>query len=239
MDAVALYLGDERGEGRDDAPCAERGRRRRRADRVSSPCGCRSRDRDGQRVRATKQGRSSSGTSAPGACRLLREPGKDMRQAEWVTRMARLAAAEHDADWVSTPTRTSSGGPAAARYGTSSRRCPSGTASFVAAGVTSCPGLTTGPSSRSGCPSAWRRPPTGRQGDDLPRPPEGGSSRPPEVEIEAGNHNAEAPGLEPSAPGIPSRSCTSRFAPLLSSSARRAAAGFATRARSRPCTRSC
>jgi len=35
-----------------------------------------------------------------GCLRLLHEPGNDMRQAEWVTRMARLAAREHGADWV-------------------------------------------------------------------------------------------------------------------------------------------
>lgn len=35
-----------------------------------------------------------------GHLRLLREPGDDMRQGEWVTRMARLAATELDADWV-------------------------------------------------------------------------------------------------------------------------------------------
>jgi Glycosyl transferase family 2 len=35
-----------------------------------------------------------------GYVRLIREPGVDLRQDEWVTRMARLAATEHGADWV-------------------------------------------------------------------------------------------------------------------------------------------
>jgi hypothetical protein len=35
-----------------------------------------------------------------GHVHLIREPGEDLRQNEWVTRMARLAATEYGADWV-------------------------------------------------------------------------------------------------------------------------------------------
>jgi hypothetical protein len=53
------------------------------------------------------ENRSDDGTLAileryqrAGVLLLLREPGDDMRQADWVTRMARLAATELKADWV-------------------------------------------------------------------------------------------------------------------------------------------
>ena len=35
-----------------------------------------------------------------GHVHLIHEPGEDLRQDEWVTRMARLAATQHGADWV-------------------------------------------------------------------------------------------------------------------------------------------
>ena len=41
-----------------------------------------------------------AGYERAGVLRLLHEDGDDMRQDEWVTRMARLAATEHGADWV-------------------------------------------------------------------------------------------------------------------------------------------
>ena len=51
--------------------------------------------------------RSEDGTTAvleryarEGLVHLLREPGEDLRQNEWVTRMARLAATDFGADWV-------------------------------------------------------------------------------------------------------------------------------------------
>ncbi len=51
--------------------------------------------------------RSQDGTTeileryaSEGHLHLIREPGEDLRQSEWVTRMARLAATDYGADWV-------------------------------------------------------------------------------------------------------------------------------------------
>jgi hypothetical protein len=40
------------------------------------------------------------GYERAGSLHLIREPGEDFRQSEWVTRMARLAATDFGADWV-------------------------------------------------------------------------------------------------------------------------------------------
>ena len=129
---------------------------------------------------------------------LIREPADDMRQAEWVTRMARLAATELDAGWVLHADADEFWWPRG------------GTLKDVLATVPARYGVVRG---------CWRH--------FLPRPEDGGffaermtvrlaaPAHPgaketifhahqkvahrahPEAEVEAGNHDAEAPGLEP------------------------------------------
>jgi hypothetical protein len=149
--------------------------------------------------------RSQDGTSEileryerAGVLRLLREDGDDMRQDEWVTRMARLAATEHDADWVLNADADEFWWPR------------SDSLKHVLAAVPERYGIIRG---------CWRH--------FLPRPDDGtffaermtvrlrapafpGDKRTifhahqkvahranPYVQIEAGNHNAVGPGLEP------------------------------------------
>jgi Glycosyl transferase family 2 len=133
-----------------------------------------------------------------GRLRLLREPSDEMRQDEWVTRMARLAAAEHDADWVLHADADEFWWPRG------------GSVKDVLATVPARYGVVRG---------CWRhflpRPDDGsffaeRMTVRLATPAHPGDKETifhahqkvvhrahPEVEIERGNHNADAPGLEP------------------------------------------
>ncbi len=133
-----------------------------------------------------------------GCLRLLREPGDDMRQGEWVTRMARLAATEHGADWVLHADADEFWWP---RGGSLEDVLASVPARYGAVG---------------GC---WRhflpRPDDGsffaeRMTVRLAAPAPSGDKQTifhahqkvvhrahPEVEVEFGNHSADAPGLEP------------------------------------------
>jgi len=133
-----------------------------------------------------------------GVLRLLREEGDDMRQAEWVTRMARLAATEHGADWVINSDADEFWWPR------------SGSLKDVLAAVPPRFGVVRG---------CWRhflpRPDDGRFFAErmtvrLRRPSSPGDKRTifhahqkvahratASVEVEAGNHNADGPGLEP------------------------------------------
>ena len=149
--------------------------------------------------------RSSDGTTEileryerAGHLRLLREPGDDMRQDEWVTRMARLASTEHAADWVINSDADEFWWPR------------SGSLREVFATVPARYGVVRG---------CWRhylpRPDDGsffaeRMTVRLAAPAHPGDKQTihhvhqkvahrarPDVEVERGNHNAAAPGLEP------------------------------------------
>ena len=85
-----------------------------------------------------------------GRVRVLREPDGPFRQREWVTRMARLAATEHGADWVINSDVDEfwwpRGGVARARCSARSRV---GTGSSSRSSATSSRSPTTGGRSRS------------------------------------------------------------------------------------------
>ena len=156
-----------------------------------------------------------------GHLRLLREPGDQMRQAEWVTRMARLAA---DRARRGLGDQLGRGRVLVAAW-----RDAEGRPRDRAAAVRRRPGLLAtlpaAPGRRRVLRRAHDRPsrdagPSGREGDDLPRPSEG---RPSGRRTSRSRAGTTTPRLRVScrcARGTRSRSSTSRSARWRNSSAR-------------------
>jgi hypothetical protein len=148
---------------------------------------------------------SSDGTTAileryerSGRLRLLREPGRQIRQSEWVSRMARLAATEHAADWVINSDADEFWWPRGgslkevlgtvpARFGVI-RGCWRHFLPIVEGDAFFAERMTV----RLGAPAH-----PGAKETVFHAHQKVAHRARPDVVIEAGNHNAEAPGLEP------------------------------------------
>ena len=175
--AVDGYAGASFVKARDDAARAERGGHRRRTDRVPSQCRGRLRDRDRQPVRRRNH-------RDPRAVRARGRPPPPPRG-----RRRHASAGVGHADGAygrdrasgrigsSTPTPTSSGGLAAGRSRTCWASCPTASASSADAGDISFRGRTATALRRADDRAALHPGLSGRQGQDLPRAPEGRSSR--------------------------------------------------------------
>ena len=216
VDAAPRSSGSPWDEARDDAPRAGRGGRRRRAGRVPSPCRRRLRRSRSTTRRATGRRRSSSGTSAPASCGSSASRLTTCARTTWVTADG---AARGDR-----PRRRLGDQLGCGRVLVAARRLAEGRARDGARPVRRRPRLLAplpaAPGRRRVLRGAHDRPPrdarrSGRQGDDLPRPPEGRAPRARRTSrSSAGTTTPRRRGSSRSAPGIRSRSCTSRFRSL-------------------------
>jgi Glycosyl transferase family 2 len=130
-----------------------------------------------------------------GCLRLLREESTELRQAEWLTRLARLAATEHGADWVICSDADEFWWP---RYGD---------LNGLLAAVPERYGLIRGlwrhfvPRPDDGAPFSermvFRTPPVDEPGSPFPSQVKVAHRAHPQVTIAGGNHDAAGPGLLP------------------------------------------
>ena len=84
-----------------------------------------------------------------GVLHLIREPGDDLRQSEWVTRMARLAATDFGADWILNTDADEFWRPRGGSFEELFAAVPARFGAVLAPGGRLCRGRTTGGSSRS------------------------------------------------------------------------------------------
>ena len=97
---LAACVDSRRDDARHDPPRARRGRRHRVVARVPPERGRRLRRRDRQPLAGRHDRRPRALRPRGASSTSIREDGEDLRQDEWVTRMARLAATDFGADWV-------------------------------------------------------------------------------------------------------------------------------------------